>query len=255
MLSLTPIAALSDNYVWVLGHDNGPCLIVDPGEADPVLEFINSRNMSPVAILLTHHHHDHIGGVGAITAAHPCPVIAPQDARIPLADRRVSAGDSVAIDELKLRFEVMETPGHTIGHIAFYAAPWLFCGDTLFSVGCGRLFEGSPEQMQASLDQFRTLPDDTLVCGAHEYTAANIRFALQVEPNNSELQAHGKCVEQWRASGKPSLPSKLGLERAINPFLRTREASVIQSALSREPNAGDSPEQIFGVIRRWKDQS
>lgn len=255
MLNLTPVPALSDNYVYILANDEGHCLIVDPGEAEPVIAHLEQHGLTPDTILLTHHHADHIGGTDALKQRYGCHVIAPEDSRIKQADRRVRHGDVVEVTSLGQRFTVIDTPGHTIGHIAFAGSPWLFCGDTLFSIGCGRLFEGTPTQMQQSIDRLLPLPDDTLVCCAHEYTQANGRFARQVEPDNQALSQHCETVAQWRAEGKPSVPTTLCLEKAINPFLRTRQASVIAAAQQREPDCDGSPESVFAVIRRWKDQS
>jgi hydroxyacylglutathione hydrolase len=251
-LEVEAIRAFADNYIWAL-HDNRRCVLVDPGEPDGPLAFLRQRSLELAGLLLTHHHHDHVGGVDAIRARHPAPAWGPDDARMPGDLQRVGEGDDVRIEALDLRFDVIETPGHTASHIAFHGHGMLLCGDTLFSAGCGRLFEGDPEQMQASLDKLAALPDDTRVYCAHEYTQSNCRFAQQVEPDNRALARRRDEVDELRRRDRITLPSRLGDEKAYNPFLRTREPSVIRAAARRDPGAGTDPASVFGVIRAWKD--
>lgn len=253
-LHIEAIPAFETNYIWAL-HDGRHCAIVDPGESAGVLRFLSKRALKLSALLLTHHHADHIGGVADILLRHAVPVWGPVDARMPQVDHPLSEGERAEIPELQLSFDVLETPGHTRSHIVFHDQARLLAGDTLFSVGCGRLFEGTPAQMQASLDKIAALSPELLVYCAHEYTAANCRFAQAVEPDNKALQAWSAEVEQRRAAGRITLPTRLGDELATNPFLRTREPAVIAAARAREPDCADAPEAIFGVIRRWKDQS
>ncbi|MFP4208788.1 MAG: hydroxyacylglutathione hydrolase [Wenzhouxiangella sp.] len=251
-LQIEAIPAFDTNYIWAL-HDRKRCAIVDPGSAAEVLEFLDRRGLSLSALLLTHHHGDHTGGVDELLALHRVPVWGPRDSRMPQVDHPLAEGDHAKIPELGLTFGVLETPGHTRSHIVFHDQARLLAGDTLFSAGCGRLFEGSPEQMQRSLDKLAALPDDTEVYCAHEYTRANCRFALAVEPDNADLQAWAGEVEQRHARGQITLPVRLGLERAINPFLRTRQPAVIEAANRYQPGTGDEPAAVFAAIRRWKD--
>lgn len=251
-LRIEAIPAFRDNYVWAL-HNGHDCVLVDPGEAGPPLDFLERRALRLAGLLLTHHHHDHIGGADSILRRRPAPAWGPDDARMPECADAVRENDSVTVPEMGLTFSVLEVPAHTRSHIAFYGHGMLFCGDTLFSVGCGRLFEGTPVQMQASLDKLAALPDDTRVYCGHEYTVANCHFALEVEPDNEELRARTREAEALRAEGRVTLPSTLERERAVNPFLRTREPTVIEAARRREPLPDERPETVFGVIRRWKD--
>ncbi len=222
MTSLRALPALHDNYIWMLADAaSGSALVVDPGEALPVLDALEQDGLALTAILLTHHHADHIGGSVELLAHHPeAAVHAPHDVRIALDARRVGHGDVVEIAAPAARFEVLEVHGHTRSHIAYHGEGMLFCGDTLFSLGCGRIFEGTPDQMLASLDRLASLPGDTLVCCGHEYTLANAAFALTVEPDNPALLARADAARAQRERGEPTLPSRLADERAANPFLR-----------------------------------
>ncbi|TVQ28766.1 MAG: hydroxyacylglutathione hydrolase [Wenzhouxiangella sp.] len=251
-LSITAIPAFETNYIWAL-HNGRDCVLVDPGSSAEPMAFLQSHGLTLCALLLTHHHHDHIGGADDILARHPVPVWGPVDPRIPQVNRPVSEGDQALVPELELQLDVLETPGHTTTHIVFHNDEMLLAGDTLFSIGCGRLFEGTPAQMQASLDKLAALPDQVKVYCAHEYTLDNCRFALAVEPDNPALQARAEQAGQLRKSSHITLPSTLGEERAANPFLRTREADVIDAANRREPGTGQDPAAVFGAIRRWKD--
>lgn len=255
-MNLLPLPAFSDNYIWML-HDGRQALVIDPGEAGPVLAALERHALQLQAILITHHHADHVGGVDALRAATGAPVWGPAREKLPEPVARVQGGDQV--EALGGPWQVIDVPGHTAGHIAFYSAralqqPLLFCGDTLFSGGCGRLFEGTPAQMQQSLDALAALPDDTLVCCAHEYTLSNLRFALAVEPNNAALLHHLEHCQGLRARGEPTLPTSLALERSINPFLRTRHGAVAASAHHHDPRIHpQQAHEVLAALRAWKN--
>ena len=254
-MRLQPVPALNDNYIWML-FDDAPqgesrALIVDPGDAAPVLGVLGA-GPAPHGILLTHHHGDHIGGVGALLQRWPgLPVIAPHDPRIATASVRVADGERIGIGPW--RFDVIEVPGHTCSHIAFHGEGLLFSGDTLFSLGCGRMFEGTPPQMLHSLRRLAGLPDATQVCCGHEYTVANAAFALAVDAGNTALQQRAAQARLARAAGRPSLPVALASERDCNPFLRV-DAPAVQATLEQRlqrPLVDDV--DAFAELRRWKD--
>lgn len=238
-------------------HDAGQALIVDPGDPEPVLQALHAQGLKLAGILVTHHHRDHTGGVAALREATGAPVFGPATEDIPEPLTRLRDGDQVEL--LGLRFTVFDVPGHTAGHIAYYCenvngAPLLFCGDTLFSGGCGRLFEGTPAQMLASLDCLAALPDTTQVCCTHEYTLSNLKFAVAVEPGNAALLEYRAQCEALRAQDLPTLPSRMDLERAINPFLRVREAAVAQAAQAHDASTVPAdPVSVLAALREWKN--
>ncbi len=245
------IAAFADNYIWTLGDPAGDWLLVDPGDAAPVFAAAGERR-PPVAILLTHHHDDHIGGVAALLERWPgVPVHGPDDPRIGCATRRAVHGDR--IEAGPWRFEVVAVPGHTRSHIAFHGHGLLFCGDTLFSLGCGRLFEGAPGDMLASLDRLSALPAPTLVCCGHEYTLANAAFARVVDPDNAALRRRHEQATAMRERGLPTLPTTLGEELDCNPFLRIDAPAVRAAVAARSPAAAGDRVEAFAELRRWKD--
>ena len=253
-MNLIALPAFTDNYLWLL-HNGEQAVVIDPGDAVVVETALEMHSLQLQAILLTHHHADHTGGVDELRQATGCKVYGPAFEVLPEPVQRLSGGDVVQV--LGLSFSVMEVPGHTAGHIAYYCnefngAPLLFCGDTLFSGGCGRLFEGTPAQMLASLDSLAALPGNTRVCCAHEYTLSNLRFARAVEPDNQVLVTYEAQCIAWRAQGLPTLPSSIALEKQINPFLRSREPIVRQAALSQDPQAS-SDVATFAALREWKN--
>lgn len=250
---LQPLPAFTDNYIWTLRDSPAAApVVVDPGDAAPVLAMAEATGAAPAALLLTHHHPDHVGGAAALLRRWPgLPVFAPADARIDLPCRRVGDGDTV--DAGAWRFEVVAVPGHTLSHIAFHGHGLLFCGDTLFSLGCGRLFEGTPAQMLASLDRLAALPAQSRVCCGHEYTLANAAFATTVDPGNAVLQRRAAEARALRDRGAPSLPALLADEVAANPFLRVDAPAVRAAVAARLGRMPADRVETFAELRRWKD--
>jgi len=253
-MNLAALTAFADNYIWML-HDGARALVVDPGDATPVHAALDRLNLELAAILVTHHHGDHIGGVDALRTRLTGEVFGPAHERIPKPYTPLVEGDTVQV--LGLQFKVLDVPGHTAGHIAYAqidvsTSPLLFCGDTLFSAGCGRLFEGSPAQMVTSLAKFAALPTDTQVCCTHEYTLSNLRFAAAVEPGNAQRAAYEVRCRALREQGQPTLPSTIGLELQINPFLRCTEPEVVAQALTQGASARDAV-SVLATLREWKN--
>ncbi|TMS58602.1 hydroxyacylglutathione hydrolase [Imbroritus primus] len=265
-MQIVPIQAFDDNYIWAV-HDGHAAAIVDPGDAGPVLRFLKDNALLLGAIVITHHHRDHVGGIGELLDYAPrvrgldgvLPVIGPATEEIPHRTRAVEEGETVELAMPALTLRVLEVPGHTRGHVAYVGdvdGPVLFCGDTLFASGCGRLFEGTPEQMLASLDKLAALPAQTRVYCAHEYTRSNVAFARHVEPESVAIAQWQEEVARLRQAGQPTVPTTLAHEKRVNPFLRSREDSVRRNVMMHErmtSDAGISDAAMFGALRRWKD--
>ena len=252
MLAIHAVPAFRDNYIWMLEAD-GKAVAVDPGDAAPVEAFLAERGFSLAAILATHHHMDHVGGLEALAQRWKCPTFGPAREVSADLDRRLGEGDRFRVPGIDVEMEAFDIPGHTAGHIALCGAGALFCGDTLFACGCGRLFEGTPAQMVDSLDKLARLPGATRVYCGHEYTLANIRFAEAVEPGNRALAARKAREAAKRERGEPTLPSTIGDELATNPFLRCEEPEIVASA---ERHAGRRPAgrvDVFATLRDWKN--
>ncbi len=248
MFKITPIPIFDDNYIWLL-QQGTDAVAVDPGTAGPLLDYLKAQGLNLIAILATHHHADHVGGLPALAAATPCPVYGPGS--IAGVTNPVTDGDTIRL--LDHDFRIIGLPGHTLDHIGYVGAGGVFCGDTLFAAGCGRLFEGTPAQMFRSLSTLAALPQDTQVYCTHEYTLSNLRFARVVEPDSAPLAARILNDTAKREIGQPTLPSSIGLELATNPFLRATEPAVIAAAQSKAP-AAHQPVDVFAALRRWKDE-
>lgn len=254
MLSVLTVPAFQDNYLWLI-HDGVSAAVVDPGDAAPILDCLNRHGLALAAILLTHHHADHVGGVPQLLERYNVPVFGPRQEPIPAITYPLGEGDAVTVPELGLELKVLDVPGHTRGHIAYHAPEhsWLFCGDTLFAGGCGRLFEGTPEQMAASLEKLAALPGDTKVYCAHEYTLSNLRFALEVEPANAALQERFTREQAKRDRGEPTVPSTIALEKETNPFLRYAEAAIADRLITTGHVSSKEPIAVFAALRQWKN--
>lgn len=253
-----PIPAFTDNYIWIFSDAAGNACVVDPGDADAVADYLESHNLTLSHILLTHHHPDHTGGVKALAKRFDLQVIGPVNSPFSAIDQTVTEGHQVTV--LGYQFDVMEVPGHTLDHIAYYCAsspdengPLVFCGDTLFAAGCGRIFEGDPPMMYQSLQKLANLPASTRVYCTHEYTLANLKFANAAEPDNRELQQRIRSARETRARNQPTLPSSIALELATNPFLRCARQPVIHSVAMQTGNPVQDPVEVFAELRRWKD--
>jgi hydroxyacylglutathione hydrolase len=253
-MNLVALPAFADNYIWML-HDSREALVVDPGDAAPVVEALDRLGLALTGILVTHHHADHVGGLAALLPRLQGELHGPANEPMPVSVRPHRQGDTLQWQAIT--FDVLDVPGHTAGHIAYHAeaapgGPLLFCGDTLFSGGCGRLFEGTPAQMHDSLQKLARLPADTRVCCAHEYTLSNLRFAHAAEPGNEDVVAHQARCEALRAAGQATLPSTIALERRINPFMRCAEPTLAASAQAHGAR-GDGPVEVLAALREWKN--
>lgn len=254
MPNVFPIPAFTDNYIWCI-HNSSDAIVIDPGDATPVLEYLRLNNLNLCTILITHHHADHIGGVKRLTQEFEnIKVVGPKSERIPHSTLKVAEGDRFTVPQLALDFEVMEVPAHTLDHIAYYNNLGLFCGDTLFSGGCGRLFEGTPTQMLENLNRFAQLPAETKVYCTHEYTTANMRFALAVLPEDKAFKDYSEWVRMQRSQNLPTLPSSIGQELKINPFMRSNDKNIQKAAENFVGKPLNSDNEVFTAIRSWKDQ-
>ncbi len=251
-IKIHPIKAFSDNYIWIL-HNEQHAVVVDPGDDSPVESYLSQHKLTLTDILITHHHYDHVDGLVALQNKWQCTVYAPEDVRIPGQCTPVGAGDKVTIESLKLIFNVLFTPGHTLTHICYHDEGKLFCGDTLFSLGCGRMFEGTAEQFNSSLNQLKQLNDETKVYCTHEYTSSNWEFAFATMPNKQALNEFKNALDLKRKKGQPSLPSTLSTEKFMNPFLNCDLFEVVQNLENKFDVKIISDSQAFGLLRQWKD--
>lgn len=257
MLQIIPIPAFDDNYIWLLKQAAGRhCAVVDPGDEDPVIDYLRANKLDLSAILITHKHGDHTGGVRALKKLWPDAVIyGPANEPIAALDRQVSEGEVLELEAIASRFTVLDVPGHTEGHVAYYGEGALFCGDTLFAAGCGRVFSGTFDQLSDSLVRLGQLPVETKVYCAHEYTLSNLGFALWVEPDNPQLLQRNRVDKLAREQGRPTLPSTIGLELASNPFMRTDNANVVAAAENWREQKLASRGEVFRALREWKDRN
>lgn len=255
MLTIQAINAFNDNYIWFIEEpESNTLLIVDPGDAKPVIHAIEQQDLHPVALLITHHHYDHIAGINELVNKYNIPVYGPKTEAIPHITFPLASCESLEIDSLFSPIRVLDVPGHTNGHIAFLIDGNLFCGDTLFSAGCGRLLGGTAKQLHASLKLISSLPEQTMIFCTHEYTQENLRFASQVEPHNKLIRQRILDISALRLAGKPSLPSSLAVELKTNPFLRCHTAEVIMATEQFCGRKLETAEAVFTSLRSWKDQ-
>ena len=252
-IEVIPLRAFSDNYIWTL-RDSSHAAVVDPGDARPVLDYLRAERLELAAIINTHHHADHVGGNAELLKHYRVPVFGPHDERIREVTHRLGDGERITLPHFGIEFQVFEIPGHTRTHIAFYGAGMLFSGDTLFAVGCGKLFEGTPQQMYDSLSCLMRLPDDTRVYCGHEYTLSNIRFARAADPDNTALRELEAKAARLREHGQPTLPSSIGQERATNPFVRCHEPALVRSASAHAGQKLETPVAVLAAIREWKNK-
>ncbi len=252
-MQIIPLPAFRDNYIWLLRQDR-LAVVVDPGDAAPVRRYLAEQGLSLAAILVTHHHPDHTGGIAELLTDAPVPVFGPAGETIPGRSEAVREGDVVRIPGIDVEFRVLDVPGHTAGHVAYFGGTTLFCGDTLFAAGCGRIFEGTPEQLHASLEKLAALPTDTLVYCTHEYTLSNLAFAAAVEPGNRDLAERTARCQALRAEERPTVPFPLGAERLSNPFLRVTEPAVIARAEAEAGGTLSTPVAVFAALREWKNR-
>jgi hydroxyacylglutathione hydrolase len=253
-MKVEAIQTLKDNYVWVvIDTATQSAIIIDPGEASPVIDFLKHHHLSLLAILITHHHWDHTNGIAGILREFPVPVYGPANENIPELNHAISEPTLFRIPSFPVDIKVLEIPGHTSQHLAYYLENKLFCGDTLFAAGCGRLFEGTAAQMSASLQKIMSLPDDTEIYCAHEYTLNNLRFAQMVEPDNVNIATRLASVTVLRNKQLPSLPSTLADEKATNPFLRCDLVSVKTGVEKHVGHALVNSLDVFTELRKWKD--
>lgn len=260
MTQAIPVPAFRDNYIWLVEvsgkaqdrSDGARVAVVDPGDAEPVFRVLEERRLDPSAILITHHHYDHTGGVCELARRYSIPVYGPARSRIPGLDHPLRGGDRVALDG-SLKLSVIEVPGHTLDHLAYIGDGILLCGDTLFAGGCGRLFEGTPAQMYDSLSRLAALPDDTRVYCAHEYTLANLEFAIRVEPSNDDLRRRLDETRRLREQNRPTVPSTIGIEKRTNPFLRCHLPAIASAAERFCDRDLKNALEVFSIIRYWKD--
>lgn len=254
-IKIISIPAFKDNYIWLITNtENNYGVVVDPGDAELVLQKLHELKIKLTAILITHHHNDHCGGVAELLQHYAVPVYGPAHEKISTVTHSLSENDEVELPELKFNLRVLDIPGHTIGHIAYYGDDVLFCGDTLFAAGCGRVFEGTPKQMYESLSKLKNLPDSTMIYCGHEYTLANLRFAQAVETNNAAIKKRIETCTQLRAKNLPTVPAQLSEEKQTNPFLRCDVQSVIVAAEKYADRKLNNPDEVFAVIRQWKNE-
>jgi hydroxyacylglutathione hydrolase len=252
MLTLKPLPAFEDNYIWVL-HDDHHAIAIDPGDPAPLIAYLDAHQLALTAVLITHHHRDHTGGNATLRQRYNCAIYAPENPHIPATTHTLHGGDTLNLAAPELCFDILATPGHTLDHISYIGHGSLFCGDIVFGCGCGKLFEGTPAMMAASLDAIMALPDATRVCCAHEYTLSNIDFAKTIDGTNPALLERERSDRNARARGQPTLPSTLVLEKSTNPFLRFHipEMTAFAAQYLNRPNP--SPAEVFGAIRAAKD--
>jgi hydroxyacylglutathione hydrolase len=255
MLNIFPVPAFQDNYIWTV-HNEQHAIVVDPGDAVPVIDYLEKHQLKLLAILVTHHHRDHIGGINDLVELYNTPVYGPRREKIPHLTYPLGEGDVVEFNQLNFRAHVIDIPGHTLGHIAYLWDGGMFCGDTLFTCGCGKIFEGTPEQLHHSLQRLAEQPDNTLVYCTHEYTEYNTPFAMICEPGNLALQQRIIDAESLRKQNKPTAPSAMQLEKATNPFLRCTEPEIIrhiEQQFGLQLPANDE-QAAFTALRKWRDQ-